>query len=59
MKDCVLMRTEDNPNLEVDWDTFEGIDRHVEQRKSVEDMKDVIPVCIFVVHRDVHIYNLI
>lgn len=43
MKDCVLMRTEENPNLVVDWDKFEGIDRHTEQKKSVEDMKDVIP----------------
>jgi hypothetical protein len=44
MKDCVLMRNKDNPNLVVDWDKFEGIDRHVLQKKSVEDMADVIPV---------------
>lgn len=43
MKDCVLMRTKDNPNLVVDWDKFEGIDRHVLQKKSVDDMADVIP----------------
>lgn len=38
------MRSEDNPNLVVDWDTFEGIDRSAAQKKSVEDMKDIIPV---------------
>ncbi|KAL4238638.1 hypothetical protein ACF0H5_003345 [Mactra antiquata] len=43
MKNSVLMRTEDNPNLEVDWDSFVGIDRHKVQREAVEDIKDVIP----------------
>lgn len=43
LKDSVLMRTEDNPNMTVDWDKFEGIDRHELQKKSVEDMKDTIP----------------
>lgn len=38
------MRTEDDPNMQVDWDTFEGIDRHAKQRETVESMKDVIPV---------------
>lgn len=38
------MRTEDNPNIEVDWKSFEGVDRNDQQRKSVEDMGDVIPV---------------
>ena len=40
MKDCVLMRTATNPKLDIDWDTFEGVDRHVVSKESV---KDVIP----------------
>ncbi|WAR18383.1 hypothetical protein MAR_000221 [Mya arenaria] len=43
MKECVLMRTADNPDLQVDWDKFEGIDRHPLQKEAVADMNDVIP----------------
>ena len=41
------MRTEDNPNLKVDWDTFNGVDRSAEQKKAIADMKDIIPVSRF------------
>lgn len=42
MKEPVLMRLASDPNYKVCWDKFEAIDRHAEQKKSVEDM-DSIP----------------
>ena len=28
LKDCVVMRTAENPNMEIDWETFDNTDRH-------------------------------
>ncbi|KAK7103955.1 phytanoyl-CoA dioxygenase domain-containing protein 1 homolog [Littorina saxatilis] len=36
MKEGVLMRTKDKPNLKVDWSSFDAIERHVEAKKRVE-----------------------
>ncbi|KAH3859334.1 uncharacterized protein LOC127871842 isoform X2 [Dreissena polymorpha] len=44
MKESVLMRTADDPHYVVDWDKFDFVDRHAEQKKLVEDMKDLTPV---------------
>lgn len=41
MKEGVIFRKADDPNYEVDWDTFEGIDRHEKQREAVKDMLEV------------------
>lgn len=40
MKDSVLMRTAENPNIDIDWDTFDGVNRAVVQKESV---RDIIP----------------
>ena len=40
MKESVLMRTAENPKLDIDWDKFEEIDRNLAMKESV---KDVIP----------------
>ena len=28
LKEGVLMRSEKNPNLKIDWETFDAVDRH-------------------------------
>ncbi|XP_069117184.1 phytanoyl-CoA dioxygenase domain-containing protein 1 homolog isoform X1 [Argopecten irradians] len=38
MKEGVLMRTSNDPNYEVKWDLFEGVDRHDKQRESVKEI---------------------
>ncbi|KAK7484969.1 hypothetical protein BaRGS_00023747 [Batillaria attramentaria] len=41
LKNGVLMRTKANPDLKIDWDSFEGVDRHI---AAVEEMrKDSFP----------------
>lgn len=35
MKDGVLMRTRDNPDLKIDWDSFDNVDRHVKAKETV------------------------
>ncbi|KAL4238057.1 hypothetical protein ACF0H5_002768 [Mactra antiquata] len=40
LKKPVVMRTKDNPNLEIDWTDFDAVDRHSQQKKSVEEDLD-------------------
>ncbi|KAK3595964.1 hypothetical protein CHS0354_032478 [Potamilus streckersoni] len=40
MKECVLMRSSKDPVAKIDWEKFERVNRHKEQRESV---KDIIP----------------
>lgn len=35
LKQGVLMRTKDNPNMTVNWEDFNKIDRHAEAREKV------------------------
>jgi hypothetical protein len=41
LKDGVPMRLATQPDLNIDWEAFEGIDRHAEQ---MEYCRDVLPV---------------
>ena len=36
LKEGVLMRTTENPDMAIDWDKFDGVDRHT---ASVQEMK--------------------
>ncbi|XP_076090854.1 putative alpha-ketoglutarate-dependent hypophosphite dioxygenase [Mytilus galloprovincialis] len=36
LKDGVLMRSSKDPNLEIDWEKFNNVDRHQEQRKAMD-----------------------
>lgn len=39
LKDGVLMRSSKDPNLEIDWEKFNKVDRHQEQRKAMDVSK--------------------
>ena len=39
LKKPVLMRTKDNPNMEIDWSEFDSVDRHSKQKESVADVR--------------------
>jgi hypothetical protein len=41
LKPDVLMRTKENPNMKIDWDTFDKIDRTKAQIASVKDIIEV------------------
>lgn len=41
LKPDVLMRTKENPNMKIDWDTFDKIDRTKAQIASVKDIVEV------------------
>lgn len=47
LKPDVLMRTKDDPNMHIDWDTFDSIDRTKAQIASVKDLVEVTPLYIF------------
>jgi hypothetical protein len=38
LKKPVLMRTKDDPNMEIDWTEFDSVDRHSKQKESVADV---------------------
>jgi len=44
LKPDVLMRSSKDPNMKIDWDTFDSIDRTKVQMESV---KDVVKVSVF------------
>jgi len=37
LKKPVVMRSKDNPNMEIDWTEFDSVDRHSQQKKAVND----------------------
>lgn len=41
LKPDVIMRTKENPNMEIDWETFDSLNRTELQIKSVKDIVDV------------------
>lgn len=41
LKPDVIMRTKENPNMEIDWETFDSLNRTELQMKSVKDIVDV------------------
>lgn len=36
LKDGVLMRTKEQPDFKIDWDTFDSVERHCEAKKNVQ-----------------------
>lgn len=41
LKPDVIMRTKENPNMEIDWETFDSLNRTELQIKSVKDIVDI------------------
>ncbi|VDI18198.1 Hypothetical predicted protein, partial [Mytilus galloprovincialis] len=41
LKPDVLLRTKENPNMKIDWDTFDSIDRTKAQIASVRDLVEI------------------
>lgn len=42
LKEGILMRTSKDPNYQIDWESFNKVDRHQKQRESmVENKEDV------------------
>ncbi|XP_021367412.1 uncharacterized protein LOC110459466 [Mizuhopecten yessoensis] len=35
LKEKIAMRSSDNPNLDIDWETFDSVDRNAQQKASV------------------------
>lgn len=44
LKPDVIMRTKENPDMEIDWDKFDSLNRTELQIKSVKDIVDVSTV---------------
>lgn len=44
LKPDVIMRTKENPDMEIDWETFDSLNRTELQIKSVKDIVDVSTV---------------
>jgi hypothetical protein len=44
LKQGVLMRTKDDPNLQIDWDSFDNVDRAVEAKKQTCKKDELVSV---------------